>query len=808
MPYGNMATPRPPQRLPGLLASEKPSHSSRLVGEGQWNHRATLRPSPAEGPSRIPEIPNTPTRGFAPPMAAANSIIVLDDDEEDEAALQPKPSSPPPNRVQPPAAAAAAAASDSLQSSGEGSSSSGGSKKCYQLENEKLFEEFVDLCKKQTREHPEVVPFLCNRRQRARPTFLASAELRNVLSRVLSRAQTRPTKLYVYINELCTVLKAHSIKRKVPLTPASSSTEPCGDAPSASPSSTAPTEETAPDSPRPRGSRRQIQRLEQLLALYVGEIKRLQEKELDLSELDDPDSAYLQEGRLKRKLLGLFGRLCELKACSSLTGRVTEQRIPYRGTRYPEVNRRVERLINRPGPDTFPDYGDVLRAVEKAATRHGLCLPRRQLQLLAQDAFRDVGTKLQERRHLDLVYNFGCHLTDDYRPGIDPALSDPALARRLRENRTLALSRLDEVISKYAMMQDESEEGERQRRRARLCGESSPHNENLPEASIDLGEGPSGKKSTSHPTVSKTETDDDEDEDDDDDEEEDEEEEEELTDSEEEMEESQEGQGEEDEPVSCGEKECKNYVASQSPSQRTAEQELESERGSNSSSSSVEEDEAGMSGSYSLPQRKKPVPICLENEDNGEQLPSEDLSQDVESPASQLFELVIEALPLDTVPSPEDRDLPSPKKCSVPPLPTSLLENGAATVTSTSFNGGVSPNTLRVPSPPLKKCRKEDVAETELIGRSCFEVKAADEQENGKRCHFSNAPSPLASSLVLVADSSTRADSPSHGLVTSSRCSPPPSRPPRPQAPRPAACKMSVATQCDPEEIIILSDSD
>ncbi|XP_043819026.1 death domain-associated protein 6 isoform X2 [Dromiciops gliroides] len=728
-------------------------------------------------------------------MAADNSIIVLDDDEEDEAAAQPGPSYPPPNQAQP-----LAAVSDSLPSSGEGSSSSGGSKKCYQLENEKLFEEFLDLCKKQTGEHPEVVPFLFNRRQRARPTFLASAELRNVLSRVLSRAQTRPTKLYVYINELCTVLKAHSIKRKVPLTPASTSTESPGDAPTNPSSNPAPTEETAPGSPRPRGSRRQIQRLEQLLALYVEEIKRLQEKELDLSELDDPDSAYLQEGRLKRKLLGLFGRLCELKACSSLTGRVTEQRIPYRGTRYPEVNRCVERLINRPGPDAFPDYGDVLRAVEKAATRHGLCLPRRQLQLLAQDAFRDVGTKLQERRHLDLVYNFGCHLTDDYRPGIDPALSDPILARRLRENRSLALSRLDEVISKYALMQDESEEGERQRKRARFSQGNSPHNEDLPTASTELGEGPSGKKSTSCPTVSKIETDEDEDEEDDEEEDE-EDEDEELTDSEEEMEDSQEGLGEEDEPG-------KSHVASQSPSQRIAEEKLEPEQRIDSSSSSVEEDEAGMSGSYSLPQRKKPVPICLEKKDNGEQLPSEELSQDAESPASQLFELVIEALPLDTVPSPEDRDLPSPTKCPVPPLPTSLLENGAPTVTSTSFNGGVSPNTLRVPSPSLKKSLKEDMAETELIEHSCIEVQTVEEQENGKRFHFPSAPSPLASSLVLVADSSTAADSPSHGLVSSSRCSPPPPRPPRLQAPRPAAFKMSVATQCDPEEIIILSDSD
>lgn len=66
--------------------------------------------------------------------------------------------------------------------------------------------------------------------------------------------------------------------------------------------------------------------------------------------------------------------------------------------------------------------------------------------------------------------------------GIDPALSDPILARRLRENRSLAMSRLDEVISKYAMMQDKSEEGERQRRRARLLGNSAP------KVSLDSGE--------------------------------------------------------------------------------------------------------------------------------------------------------------------------------------------------------------------------------------------------------------------------------------------------------------------------------
>lgn len=47
------------------------------------------------------------------------------------------------------------------------------------------------------------------------------------------------------------------------------------------------------------------------------------------------------------------------------------------------------------------------------------------------------------------------------------------------------MSRLDEVISKYAMMQDKSEEGERQKRRARLLG-TNPSGS--PKASLDSGE--------------------------------------------------------------------------------------------------------------------------------------------------------------------------------------------------------------------------------------------------------------------------------------------------------------------------------
>ncbi|NXX39729.1 DAXX protein, partial [Tricholaema leucomelas] len=279
--------------------------------------------------------------------------------------------------------------------------------------------QFLTLCSRLTEEHPEVLPFLSSRHQKATKEFLASVELGNILRRCLGRVKLRPSKVYVYINELCTVLKAHTQRRKLPLAPppppSSSSSPPPHPQPSSSTSTTPPASPQPPPPANPGGSKRQIRYLENLLRVYMGEIKRLQEKELDLAELDSEDSSYLQEARLKRRMMRIFQRLCQLKQCSSLTGRVVEQRISYRGTRYPEVNRRIERFINR--PEAFPDYRDILQVIQKASSRHGLGLARRQMESMAQDAFREVGNRLQERRHLDLVYNFGSHLTDQYRPG-------------------------------------------------------------------------------------------------------------------------------------------------------------------------------------------------------------------------------------------------------------------------------------------------------------------------------------------------------------------------------------------------------
>uniref|UniRef100_A0A8C5WGE8 Death domain-associated protein 6 n=1 Tax=Leptobrachium leishanense TaxID=445787 RepID=A0A8C5WGE8_9ANUR len=385
-------------------------------------------------------------------MAHANDIIVLDDDDDDEEEEKPHCSNAT-SSPQPPEPA----------TNGKKESSSKSKSATFSILNNKLFDEFVDYCSNLTVEHPEVIGFLKGRFSKANPTFLSSVEFHNVLGRCLTKVQSKRSKVYVYINELCTALKANSQKRKVTLQTCTIPKPPQEEGEKVE-EKTEDVQEEDSSPGKKTGSKRQIRYLENLLRIYSREIQKLQEKELSLDELEDEDSAYIQEARLKRKILRIFQKLCELKDCSSLTGRVIEQKIPYRGTRYPEVNRRLEKFING-SHDIFPDYNDVLRVILKANDKHALGLPRKQMQGMAQDAFRELGNRLQERRHLDLVYNFGCHLTDVYKPGNDPAHQDSALQRRLRDNRSVSLNRLEDLIKKYAEMQDEGEEEDRKKRR-------------------------------------------------------------------------------------------------------------------------------------------------------------------------------------------------------------------------------------------------------------------------------------------------------------------------------------------------------
>ncbi|XP_032391067.1 death domain-associated protein 6 [Etheostoma spectabile] len=729
------------------------------------------------------------------PSWMADKIIVLDEDDEEES---PQPS------------CAASSASSSKQQAKHVSplrapqtapthitqspfASAKTLTHVLQAENEKLFAEFVEHCSALTQTCPEVLTFLKTKHAKASPDYLKSVEFRNTLGRCLTRAQASHSKTFVYISELCTALKQHALKRRLTLTtvnpgPSTSTSSSVSvalkredkaefkreeegvntTAEDKQPSTSGLQDGSDKDAEKKatRASRKQIAYLENLLKVYNDEICRLQQAELSLDDLGTEDSLYIQEHKLKRKMMKIYEKLCELKNCSTLTGRVIEQKIRYNGTRYPEINRKIERFINSPEAlRNPPDYPDILQQVLRANERHNLSLSRKQLNQYAQEAFRETGSKIQERRHLDLVYNFGSRLTDPYKPATDPALADPSLLRKLRANREVALSRLEEVITKFAVKQDDTEEHERAKRLEKDSKEKEAHKS-------ENGEAKKGVNGVAEEEEEEEEDDDEEDESSD-------------PDIEEEIEASTQQEGPDDdadddsneaEPA-CDdankEDQTDQQTRSISPGDEGSAKDVDEETVTNGLSPLTDDSVSLISPLLHTPSpRQSPSqsePVQTDNPtplSNGKPAGSEDDSSN--------------HVPVALVSTSKDAK-DSANGVSLPLSPAVGQEN-----CDTQTTNGTSPP----PNPMATKSRKRKRVE-ETSGNSKKHIIIHDsELDIPLDMGVFNCDSPQQAE-------STRADTPTQGMVSSSQSTPPPKK-----------NKVNVATQCDPLEIIVLSDSE
>ncbi|XP_070777416.1 death domain-associated protein 6 [Enoplosus armatus] len=737
------------------------------------------------------------------PASMADKIIVLDDDEE----ASPQPScsastSSSQHRAKnvSPLKALQPAPTHITQSP---FASAKKDTHVLQAENQTLFTEFVEHCSALTQDCPEVLTFLQTKHSKASPDFLSSVEFRNTLGRCLTRAQASRSKTFVYINELCTVLKQHAAKKRQiltkvepgPCTSTSSSLQSTsvmpkskdktkdktdeeeeGVKPAAEPSTSGlqednKKEEQEVEKKAKRASRKQIAYLENLLKVYNDEISRLLQAELSLDDLEAEESSYIQEHKLKRKMMKIYEKLCELKECSTLTGRVIEQKIWYKSTRYPEINRKIERFINSPEAHRNPpDYQDILQQVLRANERHNLCLSRKQLNQIAQEAFRETGSRMQERRHLDLVYNFGSYLTDPYKPATDPALSDPSLLRKLRSNREVALSHLEEVIKKYAVKQEDTEEQERTKRQEKEGHKSGN------------GEGNKEINGVAEKEEEEVEEDDDEEDESSD------------PDIEEEIQASTQQDGPDDDE---NEEDDSNEAEQAGDGTNMEDQtgEVSASVSAGEEGSVKDEDEEPVTSGLSP----------LSDESKSQMSPLSDIPSPRHSP-SQLEPMQTDNQPLSNgnltgLEEPVD----SSNQVSVVLVSTSKVTKDPADVSPVAANGVSLPlspavivscdtqTTNGTSPPPSPRTTRSQKRKRETSGNS----------RNTKHIiiHDSEVDIPLDMGVFSCNSpqqaESTRADTPTQEMVSSSQSTPPPKK-----------NKVNVATQCDPDEIIVLSDSE
>ncbi|BFZ20296.1 hypothetical protein BsWGS_23335 [Bradybaena similaris] len=204
--------------------------------------------------------------------------------------------------------------------------------------------------------------------------------------------------------------------------------------------------------------KRRVAKLEHLLESLRDEIEKCQDAEMTLEELDDDNAAYIFEDKLKRKFVAVWNKLCEVTERTVTTGRPTEKRVRFSGTRYQEINRRIEKFLNK--KKEFPDFQDIKSIVKLTNKKCNLNLSSMVLNDISREAFVDIGEMLQTRRHQDFIATFGTRQTDVLRGSVDPYLTDSEFRRKVDSNRQVAKSNLDNVIAKYTKLQQERFYGE------------------------------------------------------------------------------------------------------------------------------------------------------------------------------------------------------------------------------------------------------------------------------------------------------------------------------------------------------------
>ena len=192
---------------------------------------------------------------------------------------------------------------------------------------------------------------------------------------------------------------------------------------------------------------KRVKRLEKKLELYHRKIQQTMEMELTLDEMDSDTSTYLKEDLIKRKFVKVWHELCDIVGISP---EIQENGHchSYESTPYPEINRRVERLLKL---DEFPDYWDVCQLVNRVNEKHSLGIKEREAESLSRKIFTEVGEQIKQKRRQTYSQLFGSHLTDIIEE--DPALKDPILLEQLKSSEESGRKRLEELYDEFASRQ-------------------------------------------------------------------------------------------------------------------------------------------------------------------------------------------------------------------------------------------------------------------------------------------------------------------------------------------------------------------
>lgn len=211
------------------------------------------------------------------------------------------------------------------------------------------YRELLKTCKaiEKSSDMDKVIEKLQKYYRRAHPDYVKSKSFHKLVKRTTNEIKETPTLLYMKITNLSDELKTRRTM---------------GDAGAASTATTIPTSENSVEPEADKKTRKRVSQLSEALHKLRKKILKLEVAEVDLD--DEYNSNYLLTERYKKRAYEIYSKICELTGESRNAERIIKKPIKFRGTAYPEFNRRLEKFVNV--SKSFPDMFDVQRIMNQS----------------------------------------------------------------------------------------------------------------------------------------------------------------------------------------------------------------------------------------------------------------------------------------------------------------------------------------------------------------------------------------------------------------------------------------------------------
>jgi len=196
-------------------------------------------------------------------------------------------------------------------------------------------------------------------------------------------------------------------------------------------------------------SKKRIKKLEICLTECAKQIKKFDEAEVNWD--DDEDSSYLMTSKYKERYVKIYQKLAQINKTSHDLGRKTETKFVFNDSKYPSVNRKIEKYIDK--EKIFPDFKDICSLIEGVNEKNKLSMAKGQVHAEAENIFKKLGNKLKSRRMADEADVIDSYISQNNGLFSDPADKDSQLEEKLEKQFRQGKKSFEKVFQDFSEKQ-------------------------------------------------------------------------------------------------------------------------------------------------------------------------------------------------------------------------------------------------------------------------------------------------------------------------------------------------------------------